>query len=468
MTTQASFPIHISDSDSDDDNFQDAREILTSSDISLHDHPPPIPITYSRIENIPSPNPPLDNELSIFKLAKEILSNVKPGADVTNISLPASILDPVSILEKAKKSMQRGELLQDVCAANDPESRMLNILRFNFSGLAKERFGKKPYNPVLGEVYRCCFAHRGAAGETLLVAEQVSHHPPITALHLRNDTLGFRMNSYTAPQPRFWGNSLEVKLGGEIRIVLTNFDNEEYVITRPYMNMTGFLAGRQRLEFIGISKFLCEQTGLAAEVEYKGKGSLALRPDVNSIEGRVYNVHTGHTMYTMEGHWDKKVTLTHVETNQQRVLFDYDTVFAEMSMAAICPPPEEEEASFSTRIWEHCSKAVQLGDSIAANAEKRKVEDHQRRLRKQRAAEGIEWRHHYFLKAEDGNGYVLRPDLGDNLAKLSLRPEEISALRSGELMKGMHQEMASSTDSMEAKGKHSGRRKFLPRASRKV
>ncbi|KAI0562180.1 Oxysterol-binding protein [Gracilaria domingensis] len=75
-----------------------------------------IPVRYSRLEPLASPQPPPDAELSLFKLAKEVLTSVKPGADVTNINLPASILDPVSTLEKAKKSMQRGELLQDLCA----------------------------------------------------------------------------------------------------------------------------------------------------------------------------------------------------------------------------------------------------------------------------------------------------------------------------------------------------------------
>ncbi|CDF35893.1 unnamed protein product [Chondrus crispus] len=457
-------------SESDDDEFVDARESLTSPSTSLAGLPAQIPHNYSRIEPLPSPIPPLDNELSIFRLAREVISSVKPGADVTNINLPAYILDPVSALEKTKKSMQRGELLQDISAAQDAHTRFLNVLRFNFSGLAKERFGKKPYNPVLGEVYRCCFPHRGAAGETLLVSEQVSHHPPITALHLRNDTLGFRMNSFTAPEPRFWGNTLEVKLRGEIRIVLTKFDNEEYIITRPYVYMSGLFAGKQRLEFNGSSSFSCPKSGLGAEIHYKTRGPLALRGDINGVTGRIFKLANNETLHTMDGHWDKKIMLMDVRTNTQKTLFDYEAIIAEKSMVAVLPPPHEEENSFSTRVWAKCSEAIKTGDTAAANAEKRRIEDHQRKLRKERKEAAVPWQWHYFVKREDvQEGYDLRPDLAPNgLLKLSLTAQEIAGLRSGNIVRDMQIEMLAENDNPEPRKLGGGRLKVFGRGRGKV
>lgn len=453
---------------SDDENMHLARENFTSSEMSLPAIPHLLPVNYNRIEPLPSPIPPPDNEISLFKLIKDIFASIKPGADVTNINLPASILDPVSTLEKAKKSMQRGELLQDICAAQDPVNRLLNVLRFNFSGLAKERFGKKPYNPVLGEVYRCCFPHRGAAGETLLVAEQVSHHPPITALHLRNDTLGFRMNSFTAPEPRFWGNSLEVKLRGEIRIVLTKFDDEEYIITRPFIHMSGFLAGKQRLEFNGNSTLYCPKSGLGARVEYKSRGPMAIRGDCNGITGRIFRTADDDTLFTMDGHWNKKVTLTDVRTNRQSTLFDYEAVLMEKTMAAVLPKEDEEEQWFSTRVWAQCSGAIKRGDTIAANAEKRKVEEYQRKLKRERAAAGIEWESNYFTPRKDGmEGYDLREDVGnESLVRLGLSAGEIEGLRSGEKVKEMQAEMEQECENGDGRKSGAHRLKLLGRGVR--
>lgn len=414
------------------------REIsssVPSAELAMH-RPPTIPSTYSVIEPLTSPAPPPDNELSIFKVAKEILSSVKPGSDVTNINLPASVLDPVSTLEKTKNSMQRGELIQDICnPRNDALTRFMNVIRFNISGLVRERFGKKPFNPVLGELYRCCFAHRGEGGVTVLVSEQVSHHPPITALHLRNQTLGFYLNSHTAPEPRFWGNSLIVRLPGAIRIVLEKFNSEEYVITRPDLYMTGFIAGRQRLEFNGVSSFACEKTGLGAEIEYKAKGAMTYRAEMNGIVGRIFELSSGKTLYNISGNWDKIVTLTDINTQKETVLFDYEAVMMEKSMLAVLPPDNELEDCFSTVIWKDCSKAIRDGQTVEANNAKRKVEEHQRRLRKERTEANAEWKLRYFNKRLDlADGYDLRDELKKlDLCNLSVSNEELRALKSGDL-----------------------------------
>lgn len=392
------------------------------------------------------------------------------GSDVTNVPLPASVLDPESTLEKTKKSMQRGELLQDLCDPSlDARARFLNVMRFNLSGLARERFGKKPYNPVLGEVYRCCFVHRGNGGETLLVSEQVSHHPPITALHLRNETLGFEMNSHTAPEACFWGNTLVVKLPGVIHICLKKMGNEEYIITRPSIYMSGFFAGKQRLEFNGPSTFVCEKTGLSAEIEYKAKGagtlsSLSIRAsDMNALSGRVFETKSNRTLYTIEGHWDKVVTLTDMETNQQSVFFDYEAVCMEKSMVAILPAEDEEEESFSTRVWSECSVAIMDGKTSEANIAKRKVEDYQRKLRKERQDSNSQWQHRYFIKRDTPiEGYQLRPDLnGTNLIKLDISSEEMKGLRTGVLVNKMAGNLLAELESEDGEG--NGKRHFLKR-----
>jgi oxysterol-binding protein-related protein 8 len=372
---------------------------------------PSIPRKYSVVYDILYADRSPDAEISIVKIATEVIGSVKQGADVTNVNLPASVLDPVSSLEKSMKSMQRGELIQSVCNAVDPLDRFLAVLRFYFSGLSKERFGKKPYNPVLGEVFRSCFVHQNGGGYTVLVAEQVSHHPPITALHLCNETLGFKMNSFTAPEPRFWGNSVEVKLRGVNRITLEKWDDEEYELTRPFIHMSGFLAGRHRLEFVGTTSVVCLKTGFSAEIEFKSKGLLG-RGELNGIHGRVYSTASGKTLYTILGTWDGILTATNAATKEDHILFDYGLVVAEHSMIAILPPPDEREETFSSSVWAECSEAIWKADSAAANIAKRKVEESQRQLRKERTGRGHAWRHIYFEQRKDGkDGYVLREGL---------------------------------------------------------
>uniref|UniRef100_A0A915L8A8 Oxysterol-binding protein n=1 Tax=Romanomermis culicivorax TaxID=13658 RepID=A0A915L8A8_ROMCU len=85
---------------------------------------------------------------------------------------------------------------------------------FFFQGL------KKPYNPILGEKFRCFWRKNdddddddSAQGRTFYVAEQVSHHPPVSAF--------------------FASNSLSAILIGNAKICLLN-RGETYTVNLPY------------------------------------------------------------------------------------------------------------------------------------------------------------------------------------------------------------------------------------------
>mmetsp|Transcript_9228 Transcript_9228/g.24371 ORF Transcript_9228/g.24371 Transcript_9228/m.24371 type:complete len:424 (-) Transcript_9228:1104-2375(-) len=357
-----------------------------------------------------------DSGISVMKVAKEFLGGVKNGADVTNVNLPASVLDPMSSLEKGAKSMQRGELLVDIVEAASPEERFLQVLRYQLSGLPKERFGKKPYNPVLGEVFRAAFKHANTEkhGVTLLLAEQVSHHPPITALHVHNHSLGFAMTSHMKPEPKFWGNSIEVKLTGSIRIALDKF-GETYELTRPTFWTTGILnIGKQRQEFIGETKLVCAASDLESTLEFKAKGLLGIRGEANAVAGKIKRRSTGEKLFEISGAWDKEVRVKDLRTKKERVLFDYEKVKAEKSMGMWVPPAAEMEPHNSLKVWEKCSEAIWAVDTTAANEEKKRVEEEQRRLRKQRQELGIDWTPAMFTRKDLGEGefvYDFREDL---------------------------------------------------------
>jgi len=378
---------------------------------SLTDHH-----TYSESREIDYGEHAPDNGISVMRVAKEFLGGAKNGADVTNVNLPASVLDPMSSLEKGAKSMQRGEMIVDIVSATTPEERFLQVLRYQLSGLPKERFGKKPYNPVLGEVFRAAFKHKNAAkhGVTLLLAEQVSHHPPITALHVHNHTLGFGMTSHMKPEPKFWGNSIEVRLTGTIRIELSKF-KETYELTRPTFWTTGVLGiGKQRQEFIGETKLVCAESDLEATVEYKAKGLLGIRGEANVVVGKIKKKSTGKVLYEIVGVWDKEVKVKDMKTKKDRVLFDYDKVKAEKSMSMWVPPKADLEPHNSMKVWEKCSEAIWAVDTAAANEEKKRVEDAQRELKKRRQEVGVEWKPALFVRKERGDGefvYDFREDV---------------------------------------------------------
>jgi hypothetical protein len=90
---------------------------------------------------------------------------------------------------------------------DDPFTRMKTVVQWYLSGFYKKPKGlKKPYNPILGEVFRCCWKHPNGS-TTFYIAEQVSHHPPISALYVTNRKDGFTLSATILAKSKFYGRS---------------------------------------------------------------------------------------------------------------------------------------------------------------------------------------------------------------------------------------------------------------------
>ncbi|KXJ05174.1 Oxysterol-binding protein-related protein 1, partial [Exaiptasia diaphana] len=83
-----------------------------------------------------------------------------------------------------------------------------------------ERVGK-PFNPLLGETYELVREDLGFK----LVAEQVSHHPPISALQCTGEDFVFHVT--VQPKLKFWGKGVEVQPKGMVTLKFPKL-NEVY------------------------------------------------------------------------------------------------------------------------------------------------------------------------------------------------------------------------------------------------
>jgi len=88
---------------------------------------------------------------------------------------------------------------------DDPFLRMKAIVRWYLSGFYKKPKGlKKPYNPVLGETFRCMWTHPNGS-KSFYIAEQVSHHPPVSAFYVSNKKDGFVISASITAKSKFYG-----------------------------------------------------------------------------------------------------------------------------------------------------------------------------------------------------------------------------------------------------------------------
>ena len=82
---------------------------------------------------------------------------------------------------------------------------------------------KKPYNPILGEVFHCKWDYGDPnKGTTYYYAEQVSHHPPISSFYFVNRKRNWTINVSLRPKSKFLGNSAASIMEGEAILHLLN------------------------------------------------------------------------------------------------------------------------------------------------------------------------------------------------------------------------------------------------------
>ena len=73
------------------------------------------------------------------------------------MSMPVTMNEPLSALQRLCEELQYAELLNKANEMDDPYDRMIQVAAFAVSAYSgtQHRAGNKPFNPILGETYEC-------------------------------------------------------------------------------------------------------------------------------------------------------------------------------------------------------------------------------------------------------------------------------------------------------------------------
>ncbi|KAH3757885.1 oxysterol-binding protein 5 [Pelomyxa schiedti] len=340
--------------------------------------------------------PKPEMKFDAFEQGKSILfglmKQLRPGMDLSKVVLPTHILEPRSFLDKTTDYFVHIELINLAAKQTDPRSRLIYILRWYLSGFyVTPQMLKKPYNPVLGETYRCSWDFPEDNSNAFLVCEQVSHHPPISAFYVSNRAHGWVVNGAVAFKSKFWGTSAGTVQEGYGSLHLLEWD-EEYRFTFPSACAKGFIIGPLTVEFYGKMSIECEKTGYKAEFEF------LLKPlwygEYNHVSGSIK--YYDEVLYTLSGRWDKEMSLKDASTGEIQTLWKVTPDLAEQRKTRLLIPMEEQIPTESEKLWIGVTNALIAGDQETATAEKTKIEEAQRALVRERDKNGVTWVPRYF------------------------------------------------------------------------
>ncbi|XP_059080328.1 oxysterol-binding protein-related protein 8-like isoform X1 [Tigriopus californicus] len=322
-----------------------------------------------------------------------LMKQVRPGMDLSRVVLPTFILEPRSFLDKLTDYHYHEDYLSEAVKLESPYDRMKAVVRWYLSGFYKKPKGlKKPYNPILGETFRCYWEHPNGS-KTFYIAEQVSHHPPISAFYVTNRQDGYTVASSILAKSKFYGNSTSAILDGTARLNLLP-RGEEYALTLPYAHCKGILMGTLTMELGGKVIIECAKTGYSTELEFKLKPFLGGGEFTNAVSGKI---RLGkETLSTLNGHWDDCVMLKDKKTDESEIFWKVTPEIRQSRLKRFTVPIEEQGEFESVKLWQKVTQAIEADNQNAATDEKAVLEEAQRTGARERKAAGVEWVPKYF------------------------------------------------------------------------
>ncbi|VDK79079.1 unnamed protein product [Litomosoides sigmodontis] len=290
---------------------------------------------------------------------------------------------------------------------------METIIKFYLSGFYKKPKGlKKPYNPILGETFRCKWEHPDNS-TSYYVAEQVSHHPPVSALFLTNRKAGFNISGTILAKSKYYGNSLSAMMIGDVRITLLQL-GETYIATLPYASCKGIMFGTLSMEYGGKVRIECNRTDYVCELDFKLKpfiggmanliaGDIKCKKELvahieGAWDGEIYISEKININLLKHRHWSNEIAPKmkchcnqYVDINSHRV-YSKIGILQDVKTLLWSPTPdviakrlkryeillEEQDEWESKKLWLKVSEAITNDDQKAATEEKSKLENEQR------------------------------------------------------------------------------------------
>ncbi|KAI6222957.1 Oxysterol-binding protein-related protein 3 [Aphelenchoides fujianensis] len=210
-----------------------------------------------------------------------------------------------------------GRFLDALDEREDAAERLLAVVGFVLSGAAGVGGRRrKPFNPLLGETFDFVSDDRWKYH-----AEQVSHHPPVSACHAE----GAGWTWWQTFDGRLQHSLDSTRISAELPTRLRLADGSEFAWTKPatVVENARAAAHRRRVRLEG-------EVGIASNTGVEAR--LLFAADGNRVEGAVRRQSDGEVVCRLDGRWDERVDRVN-EQGGRTVLFE-------------APEPHEDAARF--------------------------------------------------------------------------------------------------------------------------
>uniref|UniRef100_A0A8D3ADE9 Oxysterol-binding protein n=1 Tax=Scophthalmus maximus TaxID=52904 RepID=A0A8D3ADE9_SCOMX len=336
------------------------------------------------------------------------------GMDLTRVVLPTFILEKRSLLEMYADFMSHPDLFVAIADGGSPEDRMVRFVEYYLTSFHEGRKGaiaKKPYNPIIGETFHCLTGERRppAASEdpyqVRFVAEQVSHHPPVSGFYAECQERQMCVNTHVWTKSKFMGMSIGVSMIGDGCLYLLEHD-EEYTFQLPCAYARSILTVPW-VELGGKVNIGCAKSGYSAIITFQTKPFYGGK--LHKVTAEVKHNPTNAVVCRVQGEWNGVLEFSYT-SGETRVV---DVTKLPVTRKLV-RPTEKQGPTESRRLWQHVTESLRQKDINKATEHKRILEERQRTEERHRAETETAWRTRYFDR--EGEGWVYHKPLWKNSA----------------------------------------------------
>ncbi|XP_048101644.1 oxysterol-binding protein-related protein 7-like isoform X1 [Alosa alosa] len=368
---------------------------------SAPDVPSAVPKNTGRRTVLPAPC--ADNShIGIFSI---LYNNV--GKDLSRISMPVALNEPVNFLQRVSEELEYSELLDIANRTDDPYERMVYVAAFSISGYAWAtwRSNYKPFNPVLGETYENIRDDRGFR----YVSEQVSHHPPLSACHAESENFSFWQDQRW--KYKFWGKSVEIISCGNVNVTLPKY-GDHYEWNKVITCIHNVFSPQRHLEHYGDVVIRNKNSdGCTCKITFVKARYWGSEGSKNEVQGTVLNA-AGKVVHRFGGCWHegifcdtlpnpKCIWKPNTQPDDWQKFYGFSQYARELNeltpeLAKVLPPTDSR--------FRPDQRLLEEGKLSDADKKKDEVENKQRERRKELAKKGEEHIPRFFRKQLDDAG----------------------------------------------------------------
>uniref|UniRef100_A0A673MK00 Oxysterol-binding protein n=1 Tax=Sinocyclocheilus rhinocerous TaxID=307959 RepID=A0A673MK00_9TELE len=341
-----------------------------------------------------------------------------------DVVLPTFILERRSLLEMYADFFAHPDLFVSIAEQQDPRDRMVQVVKWYLSAFHAGRKGsvaKKPYNPILGEVFFCHWdlpetedpesvsdgpLPWSSKNSVSFVAEQVSHHPPISAFYAECFSKKIQFNAHIWTKSKFLGMSIGVHNIGQGCVSCLEYD-EHYILTFP----NGY--GRSILtvpwvELGGECNISCSKSGYSANIVFHTKPFYGGKK--HRITAEIFAPNDKKSFCSIEGEWNG-VMYAKWATGENALFIDTKKIgIVKKKVRKL-----EDQLEYESRsLWKDVTTNLKLKDIDAATEAKHRLEEIQRAEARERKEKEMQWETRLFH--EDGECWVYDKPLLKRLA----------------------------------------------------